>query len=232
MKFNRILRFGKKQRGFTLIEMVLVIAIMGILAAIAVPGIRWYLNRGSSGALEADQELLQQAVDAFRSDRHKGPNGSNLWGQVTPAQRLYPTQNGLVADLELGTATDPEFTDRSNLKVHVYAAGSSFGIAATGTNITTGAVWLGLLVNEPVAAGAENDKPGLAHPLADEKGQYLLEFPESASETNTDIDTTADNLNGKTNGSYTWIILHNGRVVPAYLGKDNDWYSGSNNQYP
>lgn len=218
--------------GFTLIELMLVIAVMGILAAVAVFGVRGFLDKGASGALDADQELMQQAVDAFRSDRHKGPNGSNLWGQISPAQRLYPTKNGLVADLELGTATDPVFTDLVNLKVHVYAAGDSVGVAATGTNVSAGAVWVGLLVNEPVAAGAENDKPGLAHPLAGEKGQYLLVFTKSASETNTDIDTTAGNLNGKTSGSYTWIILHNGRAVPAYLGADGNWYSGSNTQYP
>jgi len=218
--------------GFTLVEIMIALAVVGVMGAVAVLGMRAFLDIGAAGALEADQEELQQAVDAFRSDRHKGPNVSNLWGQVSPAQRLYPTKNGLVADLELGTATDPVFTDRSNLKVHVYAAGSSVGVAATDTNITAGAVWVGLLVNEPVAAGAENDKPGLAHPLAGEKGQYLLEFPKSASETNTDIDTTAGNLNGKTDGSYTWIILHNGRVVPAYLGADSNWYSGSNNQYP
>ena len=213
-------------------EIIIAIAVIGVLSAVAALGMRAFLDTGAVGALEADQEELQQAVDAFRSDRHMGPNVSNLWGQVSPAQRLYPTKNGLVADLELGTATDTVFTDRSNLKVHVYAAGSSFGVAATGANITAGAVWVGLLVNEPVAAGAENDKPGLAHPLAGEKGQYLQEFPESASETNTDIDTTAGNLNGKTNGSFTWIILHNGRVVPAYLGSDSNWYAGSSNQYP
>jgi type II secretory pathway pseudopilin PulG len=214
------------------VEIIIALAVIGVLSSVAVLGMRAFLDTGAMGALEADQELLQQAVDAFRSDRHKGLNGSNLWGQVTPAQRLYPTKNGLVADLELGTATDTSFTDRSNLKVHVYAAGSSFGVAATGANITAGAAWVGLLVNEPVAAGVENDKPGLAHPIAGEKGQYLLEFPASASETNTDIDTAAGNLNGKTNGSFTWIILHNGRVVPAYLGSDGNWYSGSDNRYP
>ncbi len=63
-------------RGFTLIELVVVIAILVVLAAIAVPAVIQFVGRGGDSALEADEKLIQAAVDEFKADKHKGPNSS------------------------------------------------------------------------------------------------------------------------------------------------------------
>ncbi len=55
-------------RGFTLIEIIVVLAVLGVLAAVVVPNLTGFLSRGKDRAFESDQRLLQATVDAWRTD--------------------------------------------------------------------------------------------------------------------------------------------------------------------
>ena len=48
---NTLLKKQKKQKGFTLIELMVTIAIVGILAAIAVPAYQYYIQKAKFSAL-------------------------------------------------------------------------------------------------------------------------------------------------------------------------------------
>ena len=69
----------KRLKGFTLIEIVIVISIIGILAAIAIPNFRTYQDRGKTAAATATMKTLHIAVEAYQADndcypRSAGPN--------------------------------------------------------------------------------------------------------------------------------------------------------------
>lgn len=63
----------RKQRGFTLIEMVIVIAIISILLSIAVPVYTLHLRHANEAALKEDLYTLRNAIDQYTQDKSKAP---------------------------------------------------------------------------------------------------------------------------------------------------------------
>ncbi|MBW1915780.1 MAG: prepilin-type N-terminal cleavage/methylation domain-containing protein [Deltaproteobacteria bacterium] len=61
-------KFHRKDEGFTLIELMIVIAIIGILAAIAIPQFSAYRTRSYNSAAQSDVRNVATAQEAYYVD--------------------------------------------------------------------------------------------------------------------------------------------------------------------
>jgi prepilin-type N-terminal cleavage/methylation domain-containing protein len=59
--------FKRNQKGFTLIELMIVIAIIGILAAIAIPNFIEYRNKSYCSRAESDSNVIAAAIADYFS---------------------------------------------------------------------------------------------------------------------------------------------------------------------
>jgi type IV pilus assembly protein PilE len=91
LKGNKAMKAGK-QSGFTLIELMITVAIVAILAAIAMPSYQEYVKRGHRAAAQAEMmdiaNLQQQLLLANRSYAAKGTVPWTNTGYNLPTELL------------------------------------------------------------------------------------------------------------------------------------------------
>lgn len=80
---HRILK--NKQRGFTLIELMIVVAIIGILAAIAIPAFLDYMKKGKRSEAEVNLGAIQKGAKSGFFEDSQYPQPATFIGE-TPAQ--------------------------------------------------------------------------------------------------------------------------------------------------
>ncbi|ESK39310.1 hypothetical protein P256_01428 [Acinetobacter nectaris CIP 110549] len=79
------------QKGFTLIELMIVVAIIGILAAIAIPQYQNYVGRSNVAAAVQTVAANKTGLESFVMDNGKFPDGSTapVAASGTPGQTGY-----------------------------------------------------------------------------------------------------------------------------------------------
>ena len=86
----------EKRKGFTLIELMVVIFIVGILAAVAIPIMRGRIDAAKWSEGKAGAGSIRTAARAFCAE--KGPNWGGVWANVSLADLGFELQLGVDGD--------------------------------------------------------------------------------------------------------------------------------------
>lgn len=77
-----MLKMGRKNLGFTLIELMIVVAIIGILAGVAIPSYRDYLTRGKLSEAYAQLSTVRLRLERYYQDNRTYDDGAGCGAEM------------------------------------------------------------------------------------------------------------------------------------------------------
>ena len=102
-------KLNTKHAGFTLVEIMIVVAIIALLAAIAVPNFLRSRKRSQATQVLEDLRILDSAVDQYAIETNKNtgfnPVFADLQNYIKTGTRLYASTNTDILGASFGTFT-------------------------------------------------------------------------------------------------------------------------------
>jgi prepilin-type N-terminal cleavage/methylation domain-containing protein len=104
-------KLNKRRGGFTLVEIMIVVAIIALLAAIAVPGFLRARKRSQASRIINDLRLIDSAVDQYAIETNKKSGDAvavtDWTNYLKKGTNLYTTGNDI-----LGASYGPQTVDK------------------------------------------------------------------------------------------------------------------------
>jgi prepilin-type N-terminal cleavage/methylation domain-containing protein len=95
-------KFNKRRGGFTLVEIMIVVAIIALLAAIAVPGFLRARKRSQASRIINDLRLIDSAVDQYAIETNKKSGDSvavtDWTNYLKKGTNLYASGNDILGN--------------------------------------------------------------------------------------------------------------------------------------
>lgn len=129
VKRPKYFRRGKGSAGFQLIELMIALAILGITAAIAVPGYRGYQERANNAQAVVGINTLAHRIEQFYADNLRFPN--NL-GELGMAAFTDPWGNPFVYQRILGAGLKGVGKVRKDKNLH--PINTDYDLVSSGKN--------------------------------------------------------------------------------------------------
>ena len=91
------MKLNKGNKGFTLIELMIVVAIIGILAAVAIPKFADLVTKSKEASVKGSLGSLRSALSIYYGDTEGSYPTSQMWTALTTGNKYMPAAGGVAS---------------------------------------------------------------------------------------------------------------------------------------